>query len=189
MLAYRTLAKIDDTLKFHLEMGGSLQDPVGRELVEKYAKEALTFDEISRIATQYHLTQHDIEWMMYAGIGSALEQSDYNPCINTAPNALPMLTVSLIFREPMRLENLLQVVQARLPHDATPEVRREMLTDATIEMCVETWRSHTQARGMARFQVLKGGPGLPNSKTGCFSLIIVAAASLTAGWKLTYWLT
>jgi hypothetical protein len=189
MSKMRPLARIDDTMRAHLELGGSLDDPVGRELLEKYAKAALAIDEIQAVAAPYDLTQHDIQLMMRAAIESVLKHQDFNPCINTAPNALPILTVSLLFREPLRLKNLLQVVHTRLPETATPEERQETLEDAAIEMCEDTWLTHTQARGKARFRVVEGGAGLPTSKTGCFSLLAFAALVSTAGWKLTHWLT
>jgi hypothetical protein len=189
MSKMRVLSRIDDTLRTHLELGGRLSDKVSQELVEKYAKAALTIDEIQDVASRYDLSQHEIEVMFTGAIESVLNHYDFNPCINTAPNALPMLTASLIFREPFRLENLLKLALARLPEDPTPEERQEMLVDAAIEMSEETWLSHTQARGKARFQVLEGGRGLPSSKTGCFSLIFLAALIPAAGWKLTHWLS
>jgi hypothetical protein len=184
----RKLNLIAETLRRHLEYGGSLTDKVGQELVDKYASELFELKATQSVLLQYGLTKREVAMLFSACVARGLNGEDCNPCINTVPNAFPMLTANAIFANTNELENLLSRVRDILPANASNQVRLQMILEAAINKTYTIWLLVTAKNGEARFNVLKGGVGLPNSNAGCFGLIVFAALFLAGSLGFAAWI-
>lgn len=166
------IAKIGESLRLHLSLGGTTSDEVGRKLIKKYAETAIIIDEIQAVAQRHSVSTEDFEIILKSSIDALMAGDKPNPCIMCGP--FPMLTGSLIFQEPFRLKALLEIVAAQVSADMTKGERDEILKAVTVEMTIQTYVMHNAARGEAKFSVVQGGSGLSSAdRKGCLSLILI----------------
>lgn len=166
------IAKIGESLRLHLSLGGTTSDEVGMKLIRKYAETAITIDEIQAVAQRHSASAEDFEIILKSSIDVLMAGDKPNPCVKCGP--FPVLVGSLIFQEPFRLKALLEIVAAQASEAMTKEERNDLLKSATVEMTIQTYVMHNASRGEATFSVIKGGSGLSSAdQKGCFGLILI----------------
>ena len=178
MSIFYPLARISETIKTHLSLGGGINDAVGSELVQKYVAAAVRIDEIATLIRTWGFSQRDMEAIFAASISSYMQGDSPNPCIKAGP--FTMIAGSLLFQEPFRLEALLESISARLDNSNcdTEADRERVIYEESVKATSEIWLSHTMQLGEARFTVNPVG-GLSNANTtGCVKLVVIVALGI-----------
>jgi hypothetical protein len=153
----------------HLRLGGTLDDLVGGELLQRVMS-AAGGDADVRMVIESHRCNFEEIRQLYAGIIRGLMP---NPCIQAG---VIMLTPTLLLLEPIRLNALLAYVEDDAPV-GSPQ-RPGLLLAHGLKIAKHIQDSHAKAYGPAPFTVLSEG-GLSRSRRGCAASIgLVAVAAL-----------
>lgn len=167
-----TLSLAEKGLLSHLQLGGSVFDPVGKEYLVKFATKALGESEIAEIAKRYNISHQDI-CLIYANMVSELMP---NPCIESGG---PLLVPTLFFMEPFRFQGLASEISARTSGQSEDE-RMRIMMELSFAAARQTWEAHTAARGEAKFVIRDAGG---RKSTGCLGLVVIG---LFVGGVLIY---
>jgi hypothetical protein len=147
----------------HLQRGGDVFDPVGRELVAKCAGVAYKDSEVAAIAQRHDISLNDIA-IIYASMIKSLIP---NPCIKSGGL---LLVPTLFFMEPIRFEGLASEIATRTRGSATDE-KQQTLINLSIASARETWQTHTAGRGEAAFTITASGG---RKTAGCAGMVVVS---------------
>lgn len=164
-MAAFAISVAEKRLLHHLQVGGSVQDEVGRQLVGRFAHKMWAQSEIKSILTQYEFTLQEIALMYAETIHSLMP----NPCIEKGG---PLLVPTLFFMEPHRLENLLLEVR-RDTKGLSQEQRLSVLVERSTFLARLTQEANDEAKGRYPFKV-EGIGGLKSASGGCASRAIGA---------------
>jgi len=157
----------------HLQLGGTVDDAVGRQLVVKFAQTAYADGDIAAIAARHHISTNDI-CIIYA---SMVQELMPNPCIEAGGL---MLVPTLFFMEPFRFEGLASEIATRAA-GLSDEDRRVKIRELAVEAGSQTWHTHTSARGEANF-VRRDLGGRKSS--GCAGVLIFGFVLVFCGGYL-----
>lgn len=159
----------------HIQLGGTVHDLVGQQLVGKFIHESMEDKDIKRIALSNDFLADELA-LIYVSMVDCLMP---NPCIICGAN---MLAATLPFMEPFRLEEILRRVN-RDADGLTGGKRNEVIIKIAEQNAKTIWTSHTASRGKAKFEIDTSGSGLDSAEgkgcIGCFgSVAILLGAGL-----------
>jgi len=154
----------------HLQLGGSVTDDVGRQLVMRFAQKAWSDSQIRAICERQGFDLEDI-CVIYAAMIQSLMP---NPCI--AAGGL-LLVPTLFFMEPFRLEAMLSQLHRDLQGRVGTE-RRAFIIEIASEAARQCWEAHSAARGEARFEIVNVGGRA--SAGGCLGVLVMGVLSFFA---------
>ncbi len=153
----------------HLQLGGTVTDSVGKQLVGRFAQKAWADSHIRSICQRYDFDFEDV-CVIYAAMIQSLMP---NPCISSGGL---LLVPTLFFMEPFRLEAMLSQLHGDLQGRVGQE-RREFIIETAEAAANECWISHTMARGEAPFKISNSGG---RKSAGCLGIIIFATIVFSA---------
>lgn len=100
----------------HIQLGGSVNDNVGKQLVQEFIIIALKSSEVARISSTYNLKADDLA-LLY---GNGIQKLMPNPCVSDGgpvqiPNRVGSLfAATLFFMEPWRLEAMAKEIDFKV---------------------------------------------------------------------------
>jgi hypothetical protein len=204
-LSAMRIVNAEKRLLTHIQLGGRVTDPVGKELVQGFIATALKDSEIARISETYNLSAENLGTLYANSIQKLLPQ----PCIcDGGPIQIPnrvgfLFAATLFFMEPRRLEGMAREIEQKVrtsgpatlefTNEEGIEVKQEVdgsdlawiiaigeVSERDARLVREV---HEQNFGPAKFSIEERG-GLKSAK-GCLILIgaLITTCS-TAGYFL-----
>ncbi len=206
VLSSMRIVNAEKRLLTHIQLGGKVTDPVGKELVQGFIATALKDSEIARISEIYNLSGKNLGMLYANGIHKLLPQ----PCIcDGGPVQIQnrvgfLFAATLFFMEPRRLEGMAREIEQKVltSGPATMEffddegvaVKQEFdgidlariiaIGEVSERDALLVRAAHEQKFGPAKFSIEERG-GLRSAK-GCLVLI---AALITTCSTIGYFLS
>ncbi len=146
----------------HIQLGGKIDDAVGKALVYKFASTALSDSSIFKISTRYHISLEDI-CVIYISMINRLMP---NPCIYVSGL---LLVPTGIFMEPIRFEGLASEIHARTD-GLSGNDRVDAISYISGDVALQIWEAHAAAHGVPRFNIVDAGG---RTSGGCFTIVLL----------------
>ena len=150
----------------HLELGGTVVDPVGRELGLAFMQAANKEPEVRKLLAEHHITSAEMAFT-YASIIADLMP---NPAINVGG---PLLVPTLLFMEPQKLEMMLTEFR-RESTGMGQQQRLEHLVAKGIEFGRMIKEAHDEKMGPYILQIQQLGGR--KSASGCVTVLVAGIA-------------
>lgn len=150
MSPFYPLAKIAESLKQHILMGGTIQDDMGNKLVHKYVYTAQTIHPVLQVIQEEKATLADVETIFRYSIECLMPM----PLIK---NPMTFLAGSLLFQEPHRLQELLQLADMDRLKGMDKDQREMELCYWTKHLMREIQTAHYLAYGEPNVKIVKAG--------------------------------
>jgi|GEM_PF-4161805 len=164
-------------LLLHIQLGGTVDDEVGNQLVTQFIRTAASDNQIAKIAADYQISLYDMHFMYSQAIGALMPY----PCIcDGGPIQIEnrvgsLLAPTLFFMEPYRFQGIASEISAKTK-GMDDLSRMRAISEIAIRAACTIQLVHDQKFGRAKFRI-EPGTGLKSAK-GCLVILgFVGAAA------------
>ena len=159
----------------HLQLGGEINDTIGKELVQAFTQKVFQEANIRKICDENKFTPAEVESIIYFMTQELMPK----PAINSGGL---LLVTTLMFMEVQRLEELFVRINHKVENDTAlsddPITNKMMyIASESKETAKIVWDTHAMHRGEQPFPIQNVG-GLKTASGGCASMLILGSGTI-----------